>query len=551
MKKKKYNNGGELLQQLLPLAASFIPGGQIAAPLIGGVMNQLMQPEKLTPPTAQQVNYSTNPYGKLAFGGPIDPLNMMARETTFVKPNPFIVPVSPDVALGIPQMPAPNFLNAPMWNDGTVPNKSKSKDRFREKANGGNLINDGFKQFDTGSHASGNDLTVDQFGNPTNNGVAEVQNQENMYNNFVLSDTLTNPKTGNKFSTDAKNINKKYEKARLYDDSKNALDFEMNMLQALNQSKINKMESRQMAQGGPLDTPKSNSIYDMGYTVDPNTERFMTIPNDGDFMNLTLSPDPQLPMIDTNYGTSINNLNPVNQNQNILAKPITQVIPGNTNSMNGLDAIGLGLKGVALAGSISDAFKPAEVENLQLPDYSQADRYMREATVDYSQSRQDAVGVSNMASNNIRSMSSNPSQYLSRQSARLGQLQDVLSRIGEQQTNANSQLNLTKSQYNANKSIDNTNRFNQNKINNQQNQAAANSFDRSLMSDLSMIGTQFGEEARSQKVNQNNREINMFQNNQIIAALNASNPNWQLDPNIIANLKAGNIDLDSLLKYKQ
>lgn len=547
MKKKKYNNGGELLQQLLPLAASFIPGGQIAAPLIGGVMNQLMQPEKLTPPVTQQVNYSTNPYGKLAFGGPIDPLNMMARETTFVKPNPFIVPVSPDVALGIPQMPAPNFLNAPMWNDGTVPNKSKSKDRFREKANGGNLINDGFRQFDTGSHASGNDLTVDQFGNPTNNGVAEVQNQENMYNNFVLSDTLTNPKTGNKFSTDAKNINKKYEKARLYDDSKNALDFEMNMLQALNQSKINKMESRQMAQGGPLDTPKSNSIYDMGYTVDPNTERFMTIPNDGDFMNLTLSPDPQLPMIDTNYGTSINNLNPVNQNQNILAKPITQVIPGNTNSMNGLDAIGLGLKGVALAGSISDAFKPAEVENLQLPDYSQADRYMREATVDYSQSRQDAVGVSNIASNNIRSMSSNPSQYLSRQSARLGQLQDVLSRIGEQQTNANSQLNLQKSGYEQNKAVDSANRRYTNQQNNQMNSAASNLFDRNLSAELSQIGSTFNQISNSQRFIANQADLSKFNNAQMMLFLNNKYPNVQVTPDMIDRIRAGE-NIDNIIK---
>lgn len=243
MKKKKYDNGG-LLKELLPSILGLIPGGNIVNTGLS-LFNQLdNQPQAYKPVPV----LSSNPFGR-ELGGPILPI---AQESTYVQPRPFlpqlpvVQPIDPN--LQVQQMRASNQYNPITGlgvydaNGGT--GKVKSKDRFREKSKGGTIVNDDFKQYNSGSHKSGNDTEIDQFGNPVSNGVAAIQNKENMYKGFILSDTLTNPETGNKFNVDAMKINKKYPNARLSDIDKNSLDFEMNKLQVLNQEKIDKVESK-------------------------------------------------------------------------------------------------------------------------------------------------------------------------------------------------------------------------------------------------------------------------------------------------------------------
>ena len=411
-----------------------------------------------------------------------------------------------------------------------------------------NFINDGFRQYDSGSHQSGNDTEIDEYGNPVSNGVASIQNKENMYNGFIFSDTLTNPETGNKFNADAMKINKKYPKARFDESAKNTMEFELRKLQQLNQNEIDS-QSTEMAYGGYIRPTMTNPYAPQGIPeVDP-----MDAFNQADeLVNYKIEPFAPLPTPLQSRSTELN-LPYFNSTTNTVDLTNSNNVQGNlpNTGISGLDAVGLGLKGVALLGSINDALTPAEIETPILPDYSKARQYLQSANIDYSQAKQDSIGVSNQQSNAIRSMSGNASQYLSRQSGRLAQLQDVLSNINQSQSNAQSQLNMSKGQFEGNVAVDNANRLTQNRINNQQNAANSRLFDRVLSSDFSQIGTQFGEEARVQKAIANNQALNTFTNAQIISALNSKYGNFQLNDNIIEQFKSGKIGLDDILKYKQ
>ena len=575
MKKRKYNNGG-LLEQILPAALSFIPGGNAISPFLQMAMQNSNQPKAYQPRPA----ISTNPFG-MQNGGPIAP---MSQESTYIKPTPFLptVPVVPPITnvLQDPnyqnqQMRAANTFNPltglGMYDANGGSGKSKSKFRYHEKALGGSITNDNFKQYSTGSHTTGNDTEIDQFGNPVESGVAAIQNKENMYKGFVYSDTLKNPETGNKFNTDAMKLNKKHKNARLDDITKSTLDFEMGRLAALNQEKIDKVSTK-MARGGIIKPPQFqftdpmdayNQAYQFNYGEDPNVIQPIGMDNtqmqSGQIMT-DRSITPQLPTLNLRSGVNSTTVPQLNLKQSFPVNTTTdttnQLPTGSTVSnttprgLGTLDAIGLGLKGAALIGSIGDALNPAEVENPILPNYSKARQYLQSANIDYSQAEQNALGVSNMQSNAIRSMSNNPSAYLSRQSGRLGQLQDALSSINQQEANSQSQLNVQKGQFEGNVAVDNANRLTQNRINNQMNLATSNSFDRSLMSDLSQIGSQFREESVVQQAIANNKSLNQFTNSQILFALNNKFPNFTFSDDVIEKFKKGEINIDNLVNYK-
>lgn len=570
MKKKKYNNGG-ILEQLLPSALSLIPGGQLLSPFLQMDMENNNQPKAYTP----QPQMGSNPFGRM-FGGPIVPI---AQESTYVQPRPFlpslpiVQPIDPN--LKVQQMRASNQYNPITGlgvydaNGGT--GKVKSKDRYREKSKGGTIVNDDFKQYSSGSHKSGNDTEIDQFGNPVSNGVAAIQNKENMYKGFILSDTLTNPETGNKFNVDAMKINKKYPNARLSDIDKNSLDFEMNKLQVLNQEKIDKVESKK-AKGGYIRPTITNPYLPQGVADgDPmqaynRSNELLQLPNapvipDGNPVDAYNQAGSLISPLYTNLNPlptplqsrSTSNLNlPVFNSTTNTSNQVTGTVSNTTerSGLGTLDAIGLGLKGAALLGSVGDALTPALKENLILPDYSQADQYIKSANIDYSQAKQDALGVSNQQSNAIRSMSGNAGQYMSRQSSRLASLQDSLGRISEAQNNAQSQLNLTKGQYESNKAIDTANRQYQNEQNNQMNSANSRLFDRNLASDFASIGSSFNQASNVEKAIANQQDLSKFNNSQIIMYLNNKYPNFKVTPDIVEKLKSG-VSIDDILTFNE
>jgi len=484
--------GGDIIQTGL----SFIPGvGQILAPLAGMIDQKLSaeEIEALKPP--EKMNMNLNPFGKLANGG---------------------------------------------------------------------FINDGFTQYNTGSHKSGKDLVVGQDGLPDPNGESSVQNKENSYKignrHYVMSDVLKNPKTGNTFNIDAASVNKKYPDARLQPDQRAALDFEMKELAALNDSerlKVDMKNKKQKAYGGYTDNgdpviPPSENIMWPAQSVFPTT-----LPTFEPVQSLGTTPIPQetgLPINTTSFGNTLN----VGQNittdyvpdrgeldiLNPKKKKASNILGPNT-----ANAIGLGLKGAALIGSISDALRSPEKEELIKPDYSKSDNYLQAANIDYTQARQDAQGVSNIAAGTNRSLSSNVASFQGREQARLAGLSDQLGRIAEQQNLAQSNLNLTKGQIENSRAVDLTNRKYQNQQGNMQNQANARYADRVLSSDLASIGSSFNSYAESQKMIKNQKELNQFKTSQTLAILGNKYPNFKLDPQIVDKFKNGEIDLDQFLQY--
>ena len=499
MKKYKKSMGGQLLQT----GVSFIPGvGQILSPLVG-MVDQQMEKDKLEAEQLSQVppiKITTNPYGKFAKGG---------------------------------------------------------------------ILNDMFKQYNTGSHASGNDLAVDSNGNPDPNGPNSVQGKENSYrvdgDVTVMSNVLKNPKTGNKFSTDALKINNKYPDARTSLDERAALDFEMKRLSKLNDAIRVIDDNKQKFLGGtlgkdaikyaienqgvPLASPNMfvSNLPSLG--IDPLPT--YSIPDNTSLATDTTVPQEQQMILGrdlTAPGNQSNVLAPRNQGSDVLG------IKSDDRSSDVLgakagNAVALGMKGIALGGSIYDALQPAQQENLVLPDYAKSDAYMQSANVDYTQAKQDAVGVSNIGGNINRSLSGNAAAFQGREQGRLAQLQDSLGRISEGENLARTQLNLTKGQYEQGKAVDTANRTYQNNTDNLQNQANSRFFDRTLMSDLSQAGSSFNSYSETQKVIGNNAEINKFNTTQALSILQTKYPGWQIDPSIMEQFKSGKIGMDEFLKY--
>lgn len=494
--KKKYSLGGDLLQ----VGTSFIPGvGQFLSPLVGLLDQKLEQPvQQKQPPLL-----NNNPLGKFANGG---------------------------------------------------------------------ILNDAFKQYQAGSHASGKDQNVDSSGDVDPNGSNSIQNNENSYpvngKQYVFSDVLK--KAGKAFNVHAMEINKKYPDARFHQDQRNALDLEMKFLAKENDAARAK-ESNQKAlggyTGGPGDPiiPPSENIQFMAqnpfeYKVPKNFPTLPTITEQkygtqGMIEANQMTGDGTLAQDSTSFGTEIK---PLGKDLSTVSTPnLKSGLRGTKSSYSPgiLDAktannLGLLTKGFALAGSIADALSPAEKEKLITPDYTKADKYMQEANIDYTQAKQDAQGVSNIAAQTNRSLSSNAASYQGREMARLANLSDQLGRISEAQNNAQSSLNLTKGQYESGKAVDKANREYQNNTDNLQNEANQRFAGRMLGSELSQIGTEFNKYANQTKENQNNKELSQFQINQQLAILNSKYPSFKIDSDVMSLLKSG-ASIDDIIKMKQ
>ena len=566
MRKKKYSTGG----QLLATGASFIPGaGGILSPLISAIDKSMAQNKPKDPLIPELPN--TNIFGNFAFGGPILP----PQESTFVQPRPLQqlgtstqIQFSPEMMGQRINELQTGFLDSVMKNkyvDSSVGGSFKSRaprTHFREKALGG-LITDDFIQYNTGSHSSGQDQTVDLEGVPAQ-GENAVQNQENSYKQYVMSDVLKNPETGNTFNVDAAKANKKHSDARFQEDQKNVLDFKMSRLQMLNDV-MRKSETKQKYGGGyPGDPPRRVGIDGREYN-------YLTDAPQAEDELMTGVPPADNPFdIQVEYPSDRNIVGDPTQVMSApeiqLGNPATgQGTPGprsftgsksrqsdNTNygvDSRTLNGLGLLSKSLALAGSVNDAFRTAQKETPILPNYNKSDGYMKQANIDYTQARQDVLGASNIAGNTNRSLSSNAAQFQGREQSRLASLQDALGRVGMQENNAQSQLNLTKSQYELNKANRNRDIEYQNQENNLQNQANTRLADRVLFQELDNIGSSFNKAGEMNKYMQNQKDVQQFNNSQVMLALQNKYPNVKIKDDIMTKFKSGKISLDEFLEY--
>jgi len=448
----------------------------------------------------------------------------------------------------------------------------------------GGFINNGFKQFSTGSHASGNDQPIDQHGNTNSNAVATVQGKENSFlidgKPFIMSDTLPNPTTGNTFNVDAAKVNNQYKKAAYLPEDKNALNFTMKKLATLNNAMRAMTESsKQMAAGGfPGDPVRNkpwvdaNGVVHQPDVTDPSIiNNDLNVPKANDPFNIKTNADylpgnyttddsSDLATVSTNYGTPLqtgNNLAEVTTTKHRSSDPtrFEGTIDRSASAAGALDsrganAIALGLKGAGLLKSVFDAAAPAEVEQPILPNYNKSDAYIKSANIDYTQAKQNALGISNIAGNSNRSLSTNAAQFQGREQARLANLQDAVGGISQQENNARSALNMQRGQYEQGKALDIANRLSQNRIDNQMNAANSRFAGEKLFSELSSIGTEFNQYAETQKEIQNNKELQNFYTTQGLALVNSRTSNFQLAPDIVERLKSGKATIDDLVKVK-
>lgn len=566
MRKKKYSTGG----QLLATGASFIPGvGGILSPLISAIDKSMAQNKPKDPLIPELPN--TNIFGNFAFGGPILP----PQESTFVQPRPLQqlgtstqIQFSPEMMGQRINELQTGFLDSVMKNkyvDSSVGGSFKSRaprTHFREKALGG-LITDDFIQYNTGSHNSGQDQTVDSEGTPAQ-GESSVQNQENSYKQYVMSDVLRNPETGNTFNVDAAKANKKHSDARFQEDQKNVLDFKMSRLQMLNDV-MRKSETKQKYGGGyPGDPPRRVGIDGREYN-------YLTDAPQAEDELMTGVPPADNPFdIQVEYPSDRNIVGDPTQVMSApeiqLGNPATgQGTPGprsftgsksrqsdNTNygvDSRTLNGLGLLSKSLALAGSVNDAFRTAQKETPILPNYNKSDGYMKQANIDYTQARQDVLGASNIAGNTNRSLSSNAAQFQGREQSRLASLQDALGRVSMQENNTRSQISMQQGQYELNKANRNRDIEYQNQENNLQNQANTRLADRVLFQELDNIGSSFNKVGEMNKYMQNQKDVQQFNNSQVMLALQNKYPNVKIKDDIMTKFKSGKISLDEFLEY--
>ncbi len=441
----------------------------------------------------------------------------------------------------------------------------------------GGFVNEGFKQYNTGTHTSGNDLPIDQNGNPGSTSVAAVQGKENSFvidgKPFIMSDTLSNPLTGNTFNVDAAQVNKEHKNAAYIPEQKNSLNFKMKKLATLNNALKSLTESsNQMYAGGPV--PRRVNPNGREYNLITDAPDAIEQPMLNNDLNVPLATDPfgfktnldylpgnytvddpsNLATDSTTFGTELTaptpsstNSTPVDRGGEGIVSTAANVVSNVAQPWNG---IALGLKGLGLAKSVFDATQGAEVEQPILPNYQKADQYVKSANIDYTQARQDAMGVSNIAAGSNRSLSSNAAQFQGREQARLASLQDAVSGISQQENNARSALNMQRGQYEQGKAVDTANRLSQNRINNQQNAANSRFAGEKLFSEISNIGTEFNQYGETQKQIANNKELQQFYTTQGLALLNSKFSNFELSSDIVERLKSGKATIDDLVVVK-
>lgn len=404
----------------------------------------------------------------------------------------------------------------------------------------GGTIPSGFVQYDAPSHDNGGQV-VDSQGYPTvNNAVAEIQNKENSFNNYVFSDVLENPKTGRTFNVDMSKLMKKYKNADTDLISKRSLDIEADTLAKTNdtvKAMVEQMtvpEAPMMPNGGPLDYLTMSPIQPIvpgltGYTQDENLnlphiqDPFETMA--GRPIENPFDPYTTAPQINTPVKSTTIPVDPLQRFSNASdAPPIdntdTQAGEPKQRSTN-FNTLAAVSKGLGLANSVFNALKPAEKEQARIPDYNPADQAFDRASIDYTQARQDATGASNILANINRSTSSGFSQYRNREAGRIASLMDRVSNIGMTERNANSQLDISRGQYRADKAVDIANRQREVDVANLQNEAVKQQFSDNLFSEISQIGSSLNQYQNFKDELANRTDIATMNTNEFVALAKA------------------------------
>lgn len=415
-----------------------------------------------------------------------------------------------------------------------------------------------FKQYNAPSHEQGGQF-IDMNGNPTtSNPVAEIETDENSYDGYVYSDTLTNPDTGNTFAMDAKKIaNKTKSKDQI---SQSSRILQLMKLREKNEGLRQQEENADIpvAENGlpyrdnnslvpDLTIPLSTSsgvlpIYNQLPTRGGVEYGAREYPYNRDMMQLVGESQP----------TQSDEFYTVSQNafDNTAATP-DKPVDATTN----LNPIAAGLKGASLAFGAYDALRGSEKEKLQLPNYSPGDQYYRDMNMDFAP----ALGEINMAATKGISDVSNQSGGIG---ARNSRVNAILARAGKsaastqlQQQQANNQINAMIGQREDQKSNVTASERIRQQIAQSQNDANNRLAGRKFFSDLSQVGTSLNniQYANDLMKNQNENQRQALEYG--LTILGQKYPNFKPDPEFFNRLKAGTLTdadkpiFDQLVQY--
>lgn len=213
------------------------------------------------------------------------------------------------------------------------------------------------------------------------------------------------------------------------------------------------------------------------------------------------------------------------------------------------NAVAMGLKAVALGKSIADALEKPVVEKPMFTDYNASDRQMYGTNVDYTQARQDAMAASNLAANVNRAASSGFNQYQGRMQSTYGNLADQLGQISMNENLQRNQQAMQRGQYETAKAIDVKNTMYQNRIDNLQNLANAKLADQKLFSELSQIGTEFNQYQGYREMLKNNKELSQATINQGLALIGSNYANFGFTKDFIDKIKTGQASVNELVQF--
>ncbi len=418
----------------------------------------------------------------------------------------------------------------------------------------GGLLPAGFVQHNAKSHTDGGQA-VDSQGKPNMVApVAEVQNKENVYNNYVYSDMLKNPKTGKTFNIDMQKLAKKYKNADTDLLSKTALNVSADNLAKTNDVVRSAVEQEQATIGQMPQAPYGidlEPLPQLPINIVPGQVGIPSVPQELN-MNLPHIQNPFETMTGqdvqdpfdayTKAPTYINKVmsNRFSSNAPVQAStfadaPVDYSGVTGTDDKSGIQDRGfnyntaaLVAKGLGLGDSAFRALRPAEVESPILPDYQSANAMMDRASIDLTSSRQNSMGVSNILGNMNRSTSSGFGQYRNREAARIAGLQDNIADITSQERTANSQLDMNRAGAKTNMANATAGALYQNRVDNQQNAAARDAFGSQFASELTQIGSSLNQYSNFQTELANRKDIASLNAQQVVAAAKAKGIDFDL-----------------------
>ena len=416
----------------------------------------------------------------------------------------------------------------------------------KDKANGGYISEvNGSKQYNTGSHNSGMDQAINSQGIPVggNEAVGNVQNQENMYNNYVYSDELINPVSGNTFNIDMDKLIKKFKNADTNFEDKNTLDFEAKRL-----AKANDIE-REIAEAGVNPETDFAGGFNLNlFNGDPLKDLLATpsIPGadfnrlsfadttsgmEGDFQDLLRSPNQN---IDDLFGFTLPTVNVTSDSRTNTTQPISPQPGDFTDSGVGESRYDdkvmdpeLNTKEAFNEGDVSDIIKGAvtgfdlirgltatpEQVDPRLADFSDARRNFQSMSSNMDQARQDVVGSSNALNQDIDNTTRSSGVRNARMLGSAAQLQEALSRVGSIELDKQNQILGQVGQFETQAAIDDANRLYRADEAYAQNKATADMAMERAIDTMSVLGDDYSKKQFAK---------DMFSNRLDLAALNSA-----------------------------